>query len=72
MFAEDHNPPHIHVKYGNYQITITIEKETVKGDIPDSVLKKTTAWLNIHRQELMKNWELLQNGEQANKIEPLI
>lgn len=55
MFAEDHNPPHIHVKYGNYQIAITIEKETVKGDIPDSVLKKTIAWLNIHRQELMKN-----------------
>lgn len=72
MFAKDHNPPHIHVKYGNYQITITIEKETVIGDIPDSVLKKTTVWLNIHKQELMKNWELLQNGEKANKIEPLI
>lgn len=72
MFAKDHNPPHIHAKYGNYQVTITIEKGIVTGEIPILILKKITIWINTHRLALLENWALLQNGEEAKKIEPLI
>lgn len=72
MFAKDHNPPHIHIKYGDYYITISIEKEIIKGEIPNPVLQKALKWLSIHREELMKNWILLQQSNEAEKIEPLM
>ena len=28
-------------------------------------------WLDLHRDELMENWERLSNSEAAKKIEPL-
>ena len=29
------------------------------------------AWIEIHRDELMADWELAANGQQPYKIEPL-
>lgn len=72
MFAKDHNPLHIHAKYIDYQVTITIERGIVAGEIPITILRKITMWINTHKLELLENWELLQNGEEAKKIEPLI
>jgi hypothetical protein len=34
MLFDDHNPPHFHVKYGNYRAQITIKEGTVKGLCP--------------------------------------
>ena len=31
MFADDHNPPHFHVRYGDYEAIVTIDKGVVKG-----------------------------------------
>ena len=32
MFADDHNPPHFHIRYGDYNAIITLDKGIVKGD----------------------------------------
>ena len=76
MFADDHNPPHFHIRYGDYQAIVTIEKgkpgQTVKGEIPSSVLKQVFRWMELHKEELMMNWVRLQNGEEVHKINPLI
>ncbi|MBC8603382.1 DUF4160 domain-containing protein [Parabacteroides acidifaciens] len=72
MFVDDHNPPHFHVRYGDYQAIITIEKGIVKGEIPGSVLKNVFCWMDLHKDELMANWMRLQNGEEVQKINPLM
>jgi hypothetical protein len=39
--------------------------------LPPSKTKLVLAWIEIHREELMANWELAVNGEEVFKIEPL-
>ncbi|OAV72255.1 hypothetical protein Barb4_00043 [Bacteroidales bacterium Barb4] len=71
MFADDHNPPHFHIKYGDYQAIFTIDKEIIKGEIPGRAVKMVFTWMELHRDELLANWEKLQHGEEPDSIEPL-
>jgi len=71
MFGSEHNPPHLHIKYGNYRALYIIKNGVIKGEIPIRVLKKVSEWAEIHKEELAHNWELLQNGKDANKVKPL-
>ncbi len=71
MNYKDHAPPHFHVWYGDYKALVTIEEGIVKGEMPKRALKMIFDWLEIHKDELMEDWELAQKGEQLNKIEPL-
>ena len=34
MFGNDHNPPHFHVRYGEFEAIITIRDGVVKGEMP--------------------------------------
>ena len=47
------NPPHFHVRYGDYRCTITISKGVVKGQLPRKALKKVFEWMDEHHDELM-------------------
>jgi hypothetical protein len=39
--------------------------------MPQRALKMIFEWLEIHRQELLLDWEKAQQGEALDKIEPL-
>ncbi|WP_339812630.1 DUF4160 domain-containing protein [uncultured Imperialibacter sp.] len=71
IFFNDHNPPHFHVEYQDYEATIDIENGVVKGEMPRRALKLVYEWLDLHKDELIENWELAQNQEPLKKIEPL-
>ncbi|QBN18104.1 DUF4160 domain-containing protein [Flavobacterium nackdongense] len=71
MFFNDHNPPHFHVVYGDFRAVININDEIVEGFMPKRALKLVFEWMDLHKQELLENWKLAQNGELPNKIEPL-
>jgi hypothetical protein len=67
-----HHLPHIHVQSGGEEAVIAIpEGEVLEGSIPKSKLKLVQAWIEIHKDELMRNWNLAIGGEQVEKIEPL-
>ena len=67
-----HNLPHIHVKYQSEEAVISIpEGNLLEGKIPGNKLKLVEAWIEIHKEELMADWELAVNGEPVFKIEPL-
>lgn len=66
-----HNQPHIHAKYQNDNIVIALNGEVLEGSFPVGKKKLLDAWMEIHHDELAANWELLQNGEQYFKIDPL-
>jgi len=71
MNFNDHNPPHFHVWYGDYKITVSINDGIVEGKMPKRALNLIFDWLEIHREELKENWERSKRKETLNKIEPL-
>lgn len=72
MFYDDHNPPHIHVLYNEYESVYNFEGEQIDGEnLPSKQHKLVQAWIEIHKDELIANWKLAKYGEQMFKIEPL-
>ena len=69
---KEHNPPHIHAYYQDTRATYGIsDAELIIGKMPVRQQKIIMAWIEIHKEELMANWQLCQNGEKPFKIEPL-
>lgn len=73
MNWNEHNPPHFHVQYGEYNASIRIMDGVVdRGYLPNKQLRLVLAWCVIHEDELMQNWELSRDGKPMNEIAPLI
>jgi len=69
---KEHNPPHIHVYYQEYISVVDISNfELLEGELPTRQIRLVTAWIEIHKDELIADWELCQNGEKPFSIEPL-
>jgi hypothetical protein len=67
-----HHRPHIHVKFQGDEAVIAIPGgEVLEGSLPAGKLKLVEAWIEIHRDELMADWELAIAGQQPFRIEPL-
>ncbi len=67
-----HKMPHLHIKFeGNYSAVSIPDCEILNGDLPSKKLNILKAWVTIHEDELMANWDLAINGEAPYKIEPL-
>jgi hypothetical protein len=67
-----HHLPHIHVKYQDQEAVIAIPSgEILEGELQASRLKLVQAWIEIHQDELMADWELASQGQNVFKIEPL-
>ena len=71
MLYKEHNPPHFHVKYGEYRAQITIQEGTIKGNLPRRALNLVYEWLDLHRDELLENWNRMEKRETLQKIAPL-
>jgi hypothetical protein len=69
---ERHKLPHIHAKYQGYDASFSIQDGSVlSGEIPVSKTRLVQAWIEIHREALMADWDLAVNGERPFAIEPL-
>jgi hypothetical protein len=75
MYFKDnkqHKLPHIHVRYSGEEVIVSIpDGDVLEGGIPSSKMKLLQAWIEIHKEELMADWELAVAGEQPYKIDPL-
>jgi hypothetical protein len=73
FYYDDHNPPHFHADYNNQKILVDIVKgRVIKGAFPSKQLKFVLAWAEIHKDELLKNWELAKQSLPVSKISPLM
>lgn len=73
MNWSEHNPPHFHAEYSNYKASVLIEDGVVSaGYLPKRQLKFVLAWAELHKDELMQNWELAKAHKPLNRINPLI
>lgn len=69
---KEHNPPHIHVYYQDYKSTINIYNlEIIDGFLPAKQTRLVLAWIEIHQEELIADWNLCMLGEPPFSIEPL-
>jgi len=70
--TDKHHSPHVHVKYQEHSAVLRIPDGTViSGEFPQNKLRLVLAWIEIHHDELIADWELAVKGEQPFKIEPL-
>jgi len=68
----EHNPPHFHAYYQNSKAVININTcELTDGSLPTKQKKLVLAWAEIHKDDLIADWELASKGELPFKIEPL-
>ena len=75
MYAEaggPHHRPHFHAYYQEEVAIYTIDSiDLIAGSFPRPQQRLVEAWAEIHREELMANWERLQQGRAPDIIEPL-
>lgn len=72
MFYDDHAPPHFHAKYAEFQGIIDIQQlQMIEGDLPRRALELILDWAELHQSELLADWDLCQEKQAPNKIEPL-
>lgn len=71
MFHREHGPPHFHAYYGEYKVSVQIWNGVVRGRFPPRALRHLMEWYDLHRAELLRNWELATNEEPLERIDPL-
>jgi hypothetical protein len=61
LYAEDHNPPHVHVIGPDFQAKVRISDATVfAGMIPSRHRRQALAWIAANRVRLMAKWDELR------------
>ena len=67
--------PHVHAEYAEYAgdgaVLDIVDGDLLAGSIPSRQVRLVQAWIDIHREELLANWQLAINGEEVFKIDPL-
>ncbi len=75
MFFHDtakHHTPHIHAEYqGNVAVYSIHDGHVLAGQLPVKKHKLVVAWIEIHQEDLIANWELAVNGKTPFRIKGL-
>ena len=72
IFYDDHNPPHFHAEYGEYEALVNINTlAMMDGRLPARALGMVTEWGSLHQQELRTAWERAKRLLPPGQIEPL-
>ena len=55
---KNHSIPHVHAKYGEYEISISIDTgEVLAGNLPPKNQKIAQDWVLKHKSQLMTEWQ---------------
>ncbi|MEI7772201.1 MAG: DUF4160 domain-containing protein [Chloroflexales bacterium] len=72
MYYNDHQPPHFHAQYGDQEALILIGSgDLYEGQISRRALRLVQEWEELHRAELMDDWELARQAQPLVPIAPL-
>jgi hypothetical protein len=75
MYAEaggPHSRPHLHAYYQDEVAIYAIDSiDLIAGALPRQQQRLVEAWAELHREELLTNWQRLQEGHAPARIEPL-
>jgi hypothetical protein len=69
---ERHKLPNIHTKYQGQEASFSIANgEILSGAIPMAKTRLVQAWIEIHRESLLADWNLAVNGQAPFPIDSL-
>jgi hypothetical protein len=71
IFYSEHGVAHFHAVYGEHEISVEIESGTIHGEFPARALSLVLEWANLHKQELIENWQLARHGQPLKRVAPL-
>jgi uncharacterized protein DUF4160 len=72
MYFEEHDPPHFHARYAEFDASIGLDGlEVLQGSLPSNKLASVRRWAHLHRDELHENWERARRDRPLIKIDPL-
>jgi hypothetical protein len=71
ILCRDHEPPHIHVRYGEFAATVEIRSGLVRGSFPTTALSLVQSWRALHLDALLANLELARLHRPLEPIPPL-
>lgn len=68
----DHNPPHFHASYNEYEMVVGIvDLSIIAGHFPPNGKKLVLRWAKMHQVELLRNWKLAMENRKLVWIDPL-
>jgi hypothetical protein len=71
MFYSEPGVAHFHAVYGEHEISVEMESGTIHGEFPARALRLVLEWANLHKQELIENWQLAKQGQPLKRVAPL-
>lgn len=66
-----HNKPHVHAKYGEFEISITLDGKIINGNMPLKQMKLIQAWIELHCEEIEAAWYVYNKDGEILKIKGL-
>jgi len=70
--TDTHNLPHIHAEFqGQVAVYSVPQGDLLAGSLPPKKHKMVVAWIAIHEDELMADWDLAVNGKKPFAIRGL-
>jgi hypothetical protein len=70
--TDKHNVPHIHAEYQGHVAVYSIHDGTVlAGELPPRKHKLVVAWIEIHQDDLLADWQLAVNGKKPFPVRGL-
>ena len=70
--TKHHHCPHLHVRHQVQEAVLSIpECNVLAGSIPPAKMRLVLAWVEIHRDDLLADWELAVSGQPVFRVEPL-
>jgi hypothetical protein len=72
MYWREHEPPHFHAAYGDFEALLSIETlAVIRGSLPRRALALVLEWATEHREELLEDWRLCRAKAMPKPIPPL-
>jgi len=72
MYFEDtgqHNKPHVHVKYGEYEASVSLDGDLLSGSLPRKQFRMVSGWLAAHEDEAYAAWNRAVRGLDFGRID---
>lgn len=55
--AKEHEPPHLHIIYAEYDAMIIIDSQVIIGDFPLAKQTIVKEWVKANKEMLLEIWE---------------
>jgi len=67
----DHSVPHVHAHRAGQRVSISVDGTLLAGALEPRPLGLVREWVNLHRREILANWERARRLETLQAIAPL-